>query len=269
MRARAVAPILAATLLLGCDRDAEERQLALMTEQIDRLQVQRDQEDRAVLETEAADTHFSEVPARKPAPAEAPPPAFDLGDGPAPADDDAAGDTEDPTPRPSIRVIGSGRGGRSDDPSSTVDDTSAPGARPGGLDPAAKPAYEHALSLVQSRQYDRALDELAAFLMKWPDHPYADNAMYWRGECYLARGDYLHAAEQFEGVVTRFPAGNKAPDALLKLGVAQQKLGNPVRAKEMFDRLQQTYPHSQAARHIPPVTVPAVTPPGPGSEDHR
>jgi tol-pal system protein YbgF len=105
--------------------------------------------------------------------------------------------------------------------------------------------------------------------VKWPDHPYADNAMYWRGECYFAKGDYLHAAEQFEGVVTRFPAGNKAPDALLKLGITQQKLGNPLKAKEYFDRLAQTYPQSAAARHIPPVTIQAATPSGPASEDHR
>ena len=105
--------------------------------------------------------------------------------------------------------------------------------------------------------------------MKYPDHPYADNAMYWRGECYFAKGDYLHAAEQFEGTVTRFPAGNKAPDALLKLGMSHQKLGNPIKAKECFDRLAQSYPQSEAVRHIPPVFVPATTPRGAGSEDHR
>jgi tol-pal system protein YbgF len=192
-------------------------------------------------------------------------------------------DTEDPTPRPTIRVYGSPRGSaRYDDgiSSSFVDDqgggagssassiTLNPGSG-GALDPAAKPAYEAAIALVSARQYDRALDALAAFLMKYPDHPYADNAMYWRGECYFAKGDYLHAAEQFEGVVTRFPVGNKAPDALLKLGLTQMKLGNPLKAKEYFDRLAQTYPQSAAARRIPPVTVPAATPSGPASEDHR
>ena len=72
--------------------------------------------------------------------------------------------------------------------------------------------------------------------MKWPDHPYAENALFWRGECYFAKGDYLRASEQFEGVATRFPAGNKAPDALLQLGVCRQKLGDPTAAKEAFDR---------------------------------
>ncbi len=263
-------------LALPACRDAEERNLDEMSQQIDHLQVDRDEENAKILAAEAADTHFASqaVPPRKPAPSEPPPPVYDLGgEGQG---DVASPDTEDPTPRPTIRVYGSSRGssrGSDESAASFVDDGSgAPTSVPSGggaLDPAAKPAYEAAIALVSARQYDRALDALAAFLVKWPDHPYADNAMYWRGECYFAKGDYLRAAEQFEGVVTRFPAGNKAPDALLKLGITQQKLGNPLKAKEYFDRLAQTYPQSSAARHIPPVTVPAATPPGAASEDHR
>jgi tol-pal system protein YbgF len=178
-------------------------------------------------------------------------------------------DTEDPTPRPTIRIIGSSRRG---DAQMLTDESTAPtpsAAQPSALDPNAKRDYEAALSLVNARQYDAALDALAAFLVKYPDHPYADNALFWRGECYYAKGDYLHAAEQFEGVFTRFPAGNKAPDALLKLGMSHQKLGNPAKAKECFDRLAHAYPQSEAGRHIPTVFTSATTPHGAGSEDHR
>ncbi len=262
-------------LLPACAREAEERHLDEMSQQIDHLQVDRDEENAKILAAEAADTHFASeaVPARKPAPSEPPPPVLNLGD--EGQGDVESPDTEDPAPRPTIRLYGSSRGsarGGDDSTSTFVDDsgntTAVPsGGGSGALDPAARPAYEAAIALVSARQYDRALDALAAFLMKWPDHPYADNAMYWRGECYFAKGDYLRAAEQFEGVVTRFPAGNKAPDALLKLGITQQKLGNPLKAKEYFDRLAQTYPQSAAARRIPPVTIQAATPAGP--EDHR
>ncbi len=273
--------------LPACGRDAEERNLDEMSQQIDHLQVDRDEENSRILAAEAADTHFATqaLPARKPAPSEPPPPVLNLGD--EGQGDVESPDTEDPAPRPTIRLYGSQRSSRNGDDGTTyfVDDgsgnrttvssgvssgvTGAPSGGSGALDPAAKPAYEAAIALVSARQYDRALDALAAFLVKWPDHPYADNAMYWRGECYFAKGDYLRAAEQFEGVVTRFPAGNKAPDALLKLGISQQKLGNPLKAKEYFDRLAQTYPQSAAARRIPPVTMQAATPAGPASEDHR
>jgi len=101
------------------------------------------------------------------------------------------------------------------------------------------------------KKYGPALDAFAGFLMKYPDHPYAANAMYWRGECYFAQGEYLRAIEQFEGVVARFPLGGKTPDALLKLGISQQKLGNPTKAKEYFDKLGREWPRSDAVRHIP------------------
>lgn len=248
---------------VACDHDTEERNLSEMSNQIDHLQVERDDADRDFLQPEAADPHASSVPPRVPAPGQPPPPEVRLDE--APNQEMESADTTDPTPRPTIRVIGSSRGAQS------VTDEGAIGTdtgQPSALDPNAKRDYEAALSLVNGKQYDAALDALAAFLVKYPDHPYADNALFWRGECYYAKGDYLHASEQFEGVVTRFPAGNKAPDALLKLGMSRLKLGDPVKAREYFDRLAQTYPQSDAARRIPPVKVTATTPSG-APEDHR
>jgi tol-pal system protein YbgF len=252
-------------LSVACDHDTEEKNLSEMSNQIDHLQVERDDADRDFLQPEAADPHTSQVPPRLPASATQPPPEVRLDEAPNLPMESA--DTEDPSPRPTIRVVGSSRNAQSltDESGVSTGDT----GRPSALDPNAKHDYEAALSLVQAKQYDAALDALAAFLVKYPDHPYADNALFWRGECYFAKGDYLHASEQFEGVVTRFPAGNKAPDALLKLGMSRLKLGDPAKAKEVFDRLAQTYPQSDAAHRIPPVRVTATTPSGPAPEDHR
>jgi len=275
MRLRAVVPlsVLLAASVAGCGRDAEERQLDEMNETIREVQADRDEVDHRLLaEVAGGEGGHLQAPSRAgspgtPAP---PPPAVSLsaGAGEDPVEQESP-DTEDPSPRPTIRILGSPRArGAADqvEQSGMAADDGAQPPRSSALDPEAKHAYDAALSLVSARQYDRALDALAAFLVKWPDHPYADNAMYWRGECYFAKGDYLRASEQFEGVVNRFPAGNKAADALLKLGISQQKLGNPAKAKEAFDRLAQQYPQSEAARRIPPVTMPATTP---RSEDHR
>ena len=268
--------LLSCLAVAGCSRDAEERQLDEMRSTIDEVQHDRDLAEKDMMASSVADTHAAQgAPERQPAPGLAPPPIVPIGEqqGLA-ADQGEAADTEDPTPRPSIHIVGSPRVGRGAYREDQVDESGADAPAPApaqssALDPAAKPAYEAALALVGARQYDRALDALAAFLVKYPDHPYADNAMYWRGECYFAKGDFLHAAEQFEGTVTRFPAGNKAPDAMLKLGMSQMRLGNPVKAKEVFDRLAQNYPQSEAVRHIPPVTVQGTLPRGAGPEDHR
>jgi tol-pal system protein YbgF len=264
-----------AASLAGCARSAEERQLEAMRDEIDKLQRDRDTEDRktGLLASEEAEVR-AQASGRAAGPDQgAPSDAVTIGvDGVPAADDDV--DPEDPTPRPSIRILGSphSRGAwRGDDrvEQSVANDGVGSVARPSALDPEAKPAYDAALALVTAHKYDAALDALAAFLVRWPDHPYADNAMYWRGECYFARGDFARAAEQFQGVVDRFPAGNKAPDALLKLALCAQRTGDAPRAREIYGRLANDYPQSAAARRIPPVTTPAVTPPGPSSEDHR
>jgi tol-pal system protein YbgF len=265
---------------LGCA--GEDKHLDSMRAELDEIASTRDEADRKVM---APDDEGTAVPVAKvaaPAQAGAPPlkpegpvegPREVILGVPDEAPDEYA-DTEDTAPRPSIHVIGSprpGRGGwRGDDQveQTAAADDATPTTQPQALDPAAKRAYEAALALVAARQYPQALDALAAFLVKWPDHPYADNAMYWRGEAYFARGEYARAAEQFEGVLARFPGGNKVPDALLKLGLCAQKAGDPARARSYFDRLAQQYPQSDAARRIPSA-APSAAPPGPAPEDHK
>jgi tol-pal system protein YbgF len=117
--------------------------------------------------------------------------------------------------------------------------------------PQAKGDYDAAVALVKHKQYDKALEALGGFLVHYPDDPSADNAMYWRGECFFAKGDYARAAEEFASVPARFPNGNKVPDALLKLGMSQLKSGEKDKAAEAFARLRREYPASDAARKIP------------------
>jgi len=256
----------------GCAGPSEERHLDSMRDEIDAIQKDRDRANEVTPEPVATGPVAPPVAPGGPLPGAVTLGAFDDQQ----AED--APDVDDPAPRPALRVLGAARPNgrwRGDDQVEqtypTGDGASAGTSQgpPSALDPQAKRAYDAALALVSAHKYDEALDSLAAFLMKWPDHPYADNAMYWRGECYFARGDYVHASEQFEGVLSRFPAGNKVPDAMLKLGICRQKLGDPNGAREVFVRLTQQFPRSEAARRVPPITVPAATPSGPPAEDHR
>lgn len=263
-----VAAALGAFAASGCARSAEERQLEAMQQDIEQIQRERDDVDPPQL---GPDGVPATVPASTVAPPPRPPPppgaqeAAPNGSDEPIAEDYA--DPEDTTPRPAIRIVGDRRG-RSRGFEDTFDSAGdeAPGRSP-AIDPEAKRAYDAALSLVNAKQYGKGLDAFAAFLVKWPDHPYADRAMFWRGDCYFAQGDYGRAAEELRGLLARFPASPKAPDALLKLGISQQKLGRLADAKDSLDRLAQSYPQSDAARHIPSITVPA-SPSGP-AEDSR
>ena len=247
--------------LLGCAQSAEERQLAKMREELDHVEHAEGRFDERLTAVELHDT----APPVGPSAAATPPLRVVRlapdGSEEAEASSETAGmaqAADDTSARPGLRVTGGGhRGGREVVEQTMPDESAAPPAasssapRPSALDPEARKAYDAALAQVNAKQYSQALDAFAGFLLRYPDHPFAANATYWRGECYFAQGDYLRAAEQFEGVVARYPLGNKTPDALLKLGATQQKLGNAPKAKEYFDKLLREYPRSDAARRIP------------------
>jgi tol-pal system protein YbgF len=250
-----IAPLAA----LGCVHPdtVADRHFAEMRESLAKIEADRDRIDARIgaLEVAVADDKAPRGDGPK-TPVE-PPRVVQLG-GP----DDEAPDPNDASARPEIRLNGppgaasvrprAGKtGGRA-----RIDDAELPGlradaARSSALDPDAKKSYEAALALVQGKQYAQGLEGLSAFLARWPDHPYAENATYWRGEAYFAQGEYLRAGEQFEAVLTRFGSGNKAPDALLKLGMCQERLGASARAREYWERLKTEYPRSDAAKRIP------------------
>ncbi len=120
----------------------------------------------------------------------------------------------------------------------------------GTLDPRALTAYDDALAMARGGRCREAVSAFEGFLSQWPNHPHADNAMYWRAECILQGGDRHRAVQEFEALVTRFPAGNKVADALFKLAVTYRRLGDRAAADRAAQRLNVEFPDSEAARRI-------------------
>jgi tol-pal system protein YbgF len=108
--------------------------------------------------------------------------------------------------------------------------------------------YQAALAHVAARRFDEALAGLTGFLHAHPQHPYADNAMYWRGEVLYMRRDYAAAERELAEMVRRFPHGNKVPDALLRLGFCRQRQGDLDGARTYFRRVRAEHPGTVAAR---------------------
>ncbi|MBZ0118529.1 MAG: tetratricopeptide repeat protein, partial [Sandaracinaceae bacterium] len=78
--------------------------------------------------------------------------------------------------------------------------------------------------------------------------PYADNAHYWRGEIHFARRDYARAAAEMQRLIERYPNGNRVPDAMLRLGICLERLGETARARAVLQELRSRFPQSVAAR---------------------
>lgn len=77
--------------------------------------------------------------------------------------------------------------------------------------------YEAAFNLMKEGKYDRATNAFRAFIEKYPESSFADNAHYWIGEAHAARGDNAKARTAFEAVIKRFPDSDGAKLAAERL----------------------------------------------------
>jgi tol-pal system protein YbgF len=122
----------------------------------------------------------------------------------------------------------------------------APPVKPAAVDPVKM--YKDAYELLKAGKHDEAARGFRELVQRAPDHDLADNAQYWLGECFYARKLYLEAMPEFRLVTSRYPLGNKAPDALLKLGYCLLALGDAQKGREILKQVPETYPNTEAAR---------------------
>jgi tol-pal system protein YbgF len=126
----------------------------------------------------------------------------------------------------------------------------APPLPAGALEPAsadARSAYDRAFALFHQGNYDEAERAFRNYLEAYSANDLSDNAVYWIGECRLARSDWNGALRSFQEVVERFPAGNKVADALFKAGQALERLGDLDNARESYRVVIERFPDSGAA----------------------
>ncbi|PJK06127.1 tol-pal system protein YbgF [Lysobacteraceae bacterium NML95-0200] len=108
--------------------------------------------------------------------------------------------------------------------------------------------YEAALSALRAGQYADAARLFSVFLDKYPNGPYAPNAVYWLGESYYVTGNYALALDEFKALVQRWPRHDKAPGGLLKVGLSQIGLKQQAEGRRTLEAVAQQYPGTDAAR---------------------
>jgi tol-pal system protein YbgF len=109
-------------------------------------------------------------------------------------------------------------------------------------------AYNACYKLFKDGQYARAREEFLKFLKQYPKTAYSDNAQFWIGETYYVEEKYERAIVEYEKVVKDHPSGDKVPYALLKQGMAFQKLGDKASAKIVYQQIIKKYPQTNQAR---------------------
>lgn len=108
--------------------------------------------------------------------------------------------------------------------------------------------YEAAMAIYKAGRFREAELAFDGIVQRFASHDYADNALYWKGESAYDQEHYADALAAFTSVVERYGGGNKAPDALLKIGLCYGKLGDAANARDVLTQLIAAYPRARATK---------------------
>jgi tol-pal system protein YbgF len=85
------------------------------------------------------------------------------------------------------------------------------------------------------------------FVERYPEHGYADKALYWMGEARYEGGAFTEAVRDLRKLLLRYPRSSKVPDALFRLALSYERLGQPAEARQALEDLVGNYPATALA----------------------
>ena len=104
--------------------------------------------------------------------------------------------------------------------------------------------YEYAINLLKQGDYETAEKAFTEFISIGDDKNYLSNSHFWLAETYYVRENYKDAAKNYLNLYQTFPNANKAPDALLKLGISLVNMQQKEQGCMTFIQLQESYPEA-------------------------
>ena len=104
--------------------------------------------------------------------------------------------------------------------------------------------YEYAINLLKQGDYETAEKAFTEFISIGVDKNYLSNSHFWLAETYYVRENYKDAAKNYLSLYQTFPNANKAPDALLKLGISLVNMQQKEQGCMTFIQLQESYPEA-------------------------
>jgi TolA-binding protein len=99
-----------------------------------------------------------------------------------------------------------------------------------------KAEYEIASAYAQMGNEAEANKRFADFIAHNPDSHLSPDIIFWLGESYLAKKDYLSARKYFERLIRNYPQHEFIADAFLEMGVSFMGEGNQDRALTNFQQ---------------------------------
>ncbi len=90
--------------------------------------------------------------------------------------------------------------------------------------------------------FSLAIDGFKIYLDNFAQSPFADNALYWIGECYFSQKEYENAISRYNELILTYPLGDKVPAAYLHKGISLMELDRNEEALSVFKLMVSKYP---------------------------
>ncbi|HSD86514.1 MAG TPA: tetratricopeptide repeat protein [Kofleriaceae bacterium] len=100
----------------------------------------------------------------------------------------------------------------------------------------------------EAARYNDALDIYKRLVQTYPTHTRADDAQYFRGQCYSNLKDWDNAISAYQALVQKYPDSELADDGLYFAAVAAQQLKNCTEARTYAGLIKSKYPKSNVAK---------------------
>jgi tol-pal system protein YbgF len=105
----------------------------------------------------------------------------------------------------------------------------------------ARTEFEAAFKLVRDKKYDEAINAFETFLVSYPSSAFSDNARFWIGQVYFAKGNLADAEKHFVLLTQDFPQSSKLSAALLKMADIKVKKKQYQDAKDLYNQVLTKY----------------------------
>jgi len=90
--------------------------------------------------------------------------------------------------------------------------------------------------------FSLAIDGFKIYLDNFAQSPFADNALYWIGECHFSQKEYEEAISRYNQLILDYPLGDKVPAAYLHKGISLMELDRKEEALSVFKLMVSKYP---------------------------
>lgn len=111
----------------------------------------------------------------------------------------------------------------------------------------AQKLYDSGMAAFTAKKFQDAYAAFTNYIEKYPKGNLFANARFWLGDSLYAQNEYELAILEYQKVIAEYPKHSKAPAALLKQGLAFEKLKDIETAKLVYYKLGDDYPNSKEA----------------------